>query len=414
MPRFSGKDQHSDTFTFHVKVNMQPTLYEGLRFEDLGGCPIRSTVQQSDSSGHGVSKCIVENVNSGILGSYSFDFTRLLVSQSLLINNFQQVRIRSASMSIRRVDDGSQFGVANSFDQQPKADGSPSGFYNLMQNPMTVQRMSPLVMHYLRVPASMSMTSDYVRYNAQLDRMDYSVFMNDPRRRSVNLYPGRKVKFNFLPYSYDLTHITTVARGNGGGPVQERDRTRTISLPSKLRPIGWHNTAIHFPIGQSDTYNNPQPQLTHAIRPFHLLSGTLLILFDSQRLSDFVSNLFEVVDPGGELISNTTTFSSIGAARVRRDESITFDVRGLRTNSSYFPGYVSQVVPYNGNTPNDPTTSTVQESVAPIWAGSIQSVPGIDANLVLSGFGTTGIMQPFLPVVDVVVPAAAAVLPTFI
>lgn len=248
-----------------------------------------------------------EAIQSGTLGSYSFDFSRFASMQlsagSLSLAAFRSIRFGRGHMSIRRIDTGGTTMVMT--------DGVLTNHYpiNLGNRPVTVR------MHYLRLSPGENTSSNW----------DVDAFLADPRRKTRILRPGRKIRFSFAPLCNMPGRSLATASRQGDGVGGENVILREFQLPGKTKRLGWLPTGFITPLTHAgeNTFG-----LAHTgIGPdrFRIVGSTLMFMFDSDMAGNFQIPLLD---------ATTMTFQQVTFPLVHRVEGCRFTLRGLRLNTS--------------------------------------------------------------------------------
>lgn len=355
MPRrFSRKRSRRDpqtSQTYVQRVNMTPFLSSGILPGDIGQIPM---LPSTDGTSH--FKC--ESVVAGVVGAYNMDFTRL-VTMSAPVGEFSHIRIHKGGMSIKRIDNGATTGM---FQARSAATPGVIAGANMTQFGVVP---SLLRIHYIRLPTSMSTTSDWTIAN----------FMQDPRRKCRTLRVGRKLSFSFHPVSYLRRHMTTMAR-TGLAVGDERDRLVDLTLPARDRKLGWVPTGLFAPLQDSTTYS--ASALAGGLTPdvWRIVSPTVIFVFDWNGAGAFNQAIYSFADP--PVADALASYTPMGQPLITRSEWCKFSVKGLRLSQVAFPGqcYVNTAFMTNvaTNTVNE-LFKTPAYNLQPTLAGNVPAYP---------------------------------------
>lgn len=264
-----------------------------------------------------------EKIVSNSIGTYCFDFTRMLAMTlgnnvnpaagpySTVAGLFKEIRFGRGYMKITRVDQGGNAMILSS-----GASGTlPNrivGFTNVGTNPI------PVRLHYVRMNAHEPPWSKFL--------MDSRSFMMDPRLRTVTLMPNRSVTFSFtarrfrqpdyLPHTLrDLSHLL----------ANEHDQYRRCEIPGRSSRLGW----IPMPLAAYTNFVDYGTTLTPGLGTglWRIVSPTLAIMFDCHQLGASVIPAAITVEP--PTIPVDTSVSNFEVPRIVRQETCNVRVRGI-------------------------------------------------------------------------------------
>lgn len=224
-----------DRATAYPITPVSPNL---LTDETTGFFPVSGTT--SDNGAY-VSNVMAEVVQSGFIGVYSFDFTRLLAQSFGVVTTgtpfvtfpgfFRRIKFGRGYMKITRCDTGSNTMVVSHNDGSDPPLVDLAGAYNSGNISL------PVKLHYIRLrPTESTWTVTLLNQRA---------FMADRRRRTVTLMPNRSVTFSFsarrhIAPSY-VAHTIRDMAGTLGGEV---DQFRRCEIPGRTRNLGWVPTPL--------------------------------------------------------------------------------------------------------------------------------------------------------------------------
>jgi len=315
-----GRRSSSKGTVMHLtaKTAMVPPFSYGLTPADLGTCPDAATLNGSNMA------VKAEQVQSGVLCQYSFDFTRMVNMPSFGVGGshafpgaFKFCRLGRGSMVIRRIDSGAN----NGYVADTSVVGSPAV-------PMVVGTRSTLLrLHYLRLSSLENSTGDW----------SIATLMADPRCKHRSLRPGRRIRFGFTATACGSRSYTALTRAAN----PEVDCQRTIEFPGRQTRLGWIPTGSLALLNPS--LSNSATAVSGGISPttLRILSNTLLMLFEWDGVGPFA---------GGYLSTHTMSYTPATVPLIFRSETLRYSLKGLRTMEMPYAGQIIPVIPFGSVT----------------------------------------------------------------
>lgn len=265
-----------------------------------------------------------------IVGYYQFDWVRMLQLNFPPWKFFTRLQIGSGAMTIRRVDQGSNFGFTS--DSAHTAAGHAPALIST--------RPTKLRVHYLRLPPDMSTTINF---------QNVQYFVNHPLHRSRDLLPGRKLTFKFRCYKNSspdtIQNLTRTYRVAGViSPTPEVDRVRTFAFASKRKAIRSVPVAI-LRRNDATMISTEWQAPTQNFQPAGMPEGNLMLL------SPTLLVMYENITPFGSYTrivgSSTMSYTPAALPLVTRSESCRAIVSGYPVNPVFRVGLVSPLVQFD-------------------------------------------------------------------
>lgn len=373
--------------TYHCSSNVPPAGPAGLLPINIGSFPaVYNTTDGVNPPG-----TTAERIIAGVVGVYSFDFTRLAVSQySDTIGTYQRLRFGPGFMTIRRIDTGANWGV---FAPTAPATGGASMI-------TLGTRAVPLKMYYRYLRPDESTANNSL----------VSELLADRGTRSRILMPGRRFTFKFIVRSYTHRNLGMLGRtysAAGDFGTTENNDVRTLKIPSRPRPLGWipaNLVGISQPVppgvgnplwGSADNGTFGGLGATQ----FRFMGRTVLMCFESMGPGAFTATDQESVPLG--------VYNPQQVPLIVRQERMSFTLAGPRKLQNLQPGIAYLARPYPigdpGTTPMYSTYNTTTFRAAnrpPANVGGTVSVTnGFDNSINVEVPVTQSVVQPALPVV---------------
>lgn len=282
------------------------------------------TEATSSDTGAYVSNVMCEIPQSGSIGVYRFDFTRLLARTlgsnwtptagnpyKTILGLFKSIKFGRGYMRINRVDAGGRAAV------------------------MTIGTSPPITLPYSEGDAPLDLKIHYIRMNSHEASwfqvlQDGRKFMADHRRRTVTLKPNRSVTFSFTPLSFrPARYLAHTIRDYSNTIAEEQDAYRRVELPSRGKRLGWiPTTYAGFTNYTPTSASESNPGL--GASEWRIVSNTLAIMFeiDANGVYQIPSSVSgTLVTPA--LWPYTTTVGNITGPVIRRSEHCSVRLRGI-------------------------------------------------------------------------------------
>lgn len=264
---------------------------------------------------------LAENVISGRLGMYVFDFTRMVgqcVPASLL-NVYREMRLKRGSLTISRIDRGANWGSYGS-------GGVSTGFTNLGVT------QTPVILHYRILGLQEPSCADWTPAKLYEDR----------KTKHRTLRVGRRLRLSFAAKDYSLRYnsLTTRKYAPSGDRDSTEDNTyRRIAQPANERKLGWRPTADFFEGVPTNAWSK-----TVGFSPTTSPAG--LTPQEFRIIGPTVLFMFEVQGQAGLVTASGLSFTPLSPVMILRREHLTFTMRGLNLQNSPHVGQCIVAAPY--------------------------------------------------------------------
>lgn len=386
--RRHGRRRHHGSLSFTIASEMgvphramasPPTPYPGtLLGEDATAFfPISGV---ADDNGAYTTNVMAEVVQSGLIGTYHFDFTRLLAQSFGVVHDgtpfitlpgfFRRLRFGRGYMTIRRCDQGSQTMVMTSNNDADPPVPSIDTAFNPGNSPL------PLKIHYIRYNAHEPSWSQFL--------INQRTFMADRRRRTVTLYPNKSVTFSFQAKRFRAPdYLAHTLRDGATGLAGEIDQYRRCEIPGRSTKLGWIPTQLAGYTNYVSDTSNRNPGLGSGL--WRIVSPSIAFMVEVIQYSAFMAGVSvatpEITVPA---IPTATVFAPMFTPFIRRSERCRVQVAdlvqssfGLNTGTG-IPisrvGKVYTVLQWNQNSSVSPNTA---ECFDPPRISSLTSVEGV-------------------------------------
>lgn len=308
-----------------------PTSVHGL--SGTGGIIPSNTAsipQDGTSNGLVNAGIIAETPESGIIGMYTFNFSRWLYSQfgqpsttggpgyslgGIITGWFNYIRFGKARMTMTRVDAGVVMGVTQV---------NPP--YPVFGNVQTVPSNKSLKVHYIRLQQNES------TFGALATNID--AFMRDRRRKTRVLKVGRSLSWSFVPLCNKSPSTTLRQHTRDYATVTgpEDQQLKTTELLGRRSRLGRIPMALAGTTAYDQTLGGPPGTPTGlGYGVVQIMSSTLLFLFEEDIM-------------GQSLLAPSIIYSPNFTSVLRRTEFCSCRVSGLKTTDNGNKGNLTAIV----------------------------------------------------------------------
>lgn len=280
----------------------------------------QSGIPPISGTGNVLTNAFFETPNSFVLGSYVFDFTRMvsLANQSAQGNFpqlFERVRVGRGRMTMKRIDNGANEMLAIDY-TGVAASGACRAVYPIPPQGKAI----PLLIHYFRLRPDESTTSDWTENNNL-------AFMTDSRRKTRTLWPGRKITFSFVPLFHGEKYAEVIAR-QGTASSGDQVVNRRLTLPTKWRKQMSFPSAVFLQLDPTFTYSTDAEQGGIGPSYYRVMSSTLLFMFEVRQFNAITTGQLTVP-------TNASGSTTVTAAMLTRPAQVPYLWRSESCSVTY-------------------------------------------------------------------------------